>query len=59
MHTGGRHFPKEVILTAIRWYLTYPLSYRQVEELLAERGAKKLPNPPIELPDWLEDTRTS
>ncbi len=38
MHTRGRHFPKEVILTAIRWYLTYPLSYRQVEELLAERA---------------------
>lgn len=29
------------------------------EKLLAERGAQKLPNPPIELPDWLEDTRTS
>ncbi len=38
MHTRGRQFPKEVILTAIRWYLTYPLSYRQVEELPAERG---------------------
>lgn len=25
--------------------------------LLAERGAKRLPDPPIELPDWLEDTR--
>ena len=29
------------------------------EKLLAEKGAKKLPNPPIDLPDWLEDTRTS
>lgn len=28
------------------------------DRLLAERGARKLPNPPIELPDWLEDTRT-
>ena len=27
------------------------------ETLLAEKGAKRLPNPPIELPDWLEDTR--
>lgn len=26
--------------------------------LLKERGAVQLPNPPIELPDWLEDTRT-
>jgi len=29
------------------------------EGLLAEKGAKKLPNPPIELPAWLEDTRSS
>ena len=27
--------------------------------LLEERGAVHLPNPPIELPDWLEDTRTN
>jgi quercetin dioxygenase-like cupin family protein len=27
------------------------------EKLLAEKNAKRLPNPPIELPDWLEDTR--
>ena len=24
---------------------------------LESKGAKRLPNPPIELPDWLEDTR--
>lgn len=40
MNTCGRHFPKSVILTAVRWYLTYPLSYRQVEELLTERGIR-------------------
>lgn len=28
------------------------------EKLLASKGAAKLPNPAIELPDWLEDTRT-
>ncbi len=38
MNTKGRHFPKDVILTAVRWYLCYSLSYRHVEELLAERG---------------------
>jgi hypothetical protein len=27
--------------------------------LLKERGAVQLPNPPIELPDWLEDTRSN
>jgi putative transposase len=34
----GAHFPPEVILTGIRWYLAYPLSTRHVEELLEERG---------------------
>ena len=28
------------------------------EKLLAERGVEQLPNPPIDLPDWLEDTRS-
>ena len=31
-------FPREVIVLAVRWYLRYGLSYRDVEELLAERG---------------------
>jgi transposase-like protein len=31
-------FPPEVIPLAVRWYLRYSLSYRDVEELLAERG---------------------
>ena len=34
----GFRFPSEVIVVAIRWYLRYGLSYRDVEELLAERG---------------------
>ena len=34
----GAHFPKEVILMGVRWYLTYPLSTRHVEELMEERG---------------------
>lgn len=29
--------PREVIAVAVRWYLRYGLSYRDVEELLAER----------------------
>ena len=33
MNTSGRHFPKDVILTTIRWYLRYNLSYRDIEEL--------------------------
>jgi IS6 family transposase len=31
-------FPPEVIVLAVRWYLRFHLSYRDVEELLAERG---------------------
>jgi transposase-like protein len=34
----GAHFVKEIILTCARWYVAYPLSYRQVEELMQERG---------------------
>ena len=33
-----RHFQKELILMAVRWYLAYALSYRDIEELMAERG---------------------
>ena len=35
---AGFGFPPEVILLAVRWYLRYGLSYRDVVELLAERG---------------------
>jgi IS6 family transposase len=35
---AGFRFPPEVIVVAVRWYLRYNLSYRDVEELLAERG---------------------
>ena len=35
---AGFRFPREVISLAVRWYLPYGLSYRDVEELLAERG---------------------
>ena len=34
----GTHFPSDIILMGVRWYLAYPLSYRHVEELLEERG---------------------
>jgi transposase, IS6 family len=35
---AGFRSPREVISVAVRWYLRYGLSYRDVEELLAERG---------------------
>src|SRR5262249_3978640 len=34
----GAHFPQEIILTGVRWYVAYPLSTRHVEELMRERG---------------------
>jgi transposase-like protein len=37
---AGFRFPPEVIVVAVRWYLRYNLSYRDVEELLAERGVE-------------------
>ena len=34
----NRHFKADIIMMAMRWYLSYSLSYREVEELLLERG---------------------
>jgi putative transposase len=36
----GAHFPAEVILRGVRWYVAYPLSTRHVEELMEERGVE-------------------
>src|SRR5260370_23678080 len=33
-----RHFEAEIILLCVRWYLRYALSYRDLEEMLQERG---------------------
>ena len=37
---AGFGFPPEVIVLAVRWYLRFGLSFRDVEELLAERGVE-------------------
>jgi IS6 family transposase len=37
---AGFRFPPEVIVLAVRWYLRFGLSYRDLEELLAERGVE-------------------
>jgi putative transposase len=34
----GRHFPKGLLLMAVRWKTALPLSYRAIEELMEERG---------------------
>ena len=36
----GSHFERAVILWGIRWYLAYPISYRQLEEMMQERGVE-------------------
>ena len=40
VHLKGAHFPREIILTGVRWYVAYPLSTRHVEELMEERGVE-------------------
>jgi IS6 family transposase len=37
---AGFCFPPDLIVLAVRWYLRFGLSYRDVEELLAERGVQ-------------------
>ena len=32
------HYPLEVMLVRARWYAAYPLSFRNIEEMMAERG---------------------
>ena len=34
----GAHFPKDVILYAVFFYVRYSVSYRDLEEIMAERG---------------------
>jgi hypothetical protein len=34
----GRHFQADIILICTRWYLRYALSYRDIEEMMTERG---------------------
>ena len=38
MSFKGCHFEKEIVLLCTRWYLAYPLSYRNLEEMMNERG---------------------
>ncbi len=36
----GHRFEQDIILTSVRGYLSYPLSYRNLDEVLAERGVE-------------------
>jgi putative transposase len=41
----GAHCAKDVILTCVRWYVAYPLRYRQTEDLMQERGWRSITRP--------------
>ena len=34
----GRHFDREIIVLCVRWYLRYKLSFRDLVEMMGERG---------------------
>src|SRR6202008_336141 len=36
----GSHFEREIVLWGVRWYVAYPISYRQLEEVMEERGVE-------------------
>lgn len=36
----GSHYPKDVILNAVFFYVRYAVSYRDMEEIMAERGVR-------------------
>jgi hypothetical protein len=41
MDFKGTQFEKEIILWGVRWYVAYPISYRQLEEMRGERGGHR------------------
>src|ERR1700679_3834000 len=40
----GCHFEPEATLWAVRWYVEYPTEYRQLQDMMAERGMKVDPD---------------
>ena len=38
MDCKGSQFERDIILWGVRWYVAYPISYRQLEEMMQERG---------------------
>jgi len=37
----GSQFEREIILWGVRWYMAYPVSYRQLEEMMGEWGGRR------------------
>jgi hypothetical protein len=52
----ARHFEQEIIVLCVRWYLRYKLSYRDLVEMMAERG---LPIAHTTILRWFSGTRQS
>jgi transposase-like protein len=55
-----RHFQADLILLCVRWYLRYALSYRDLEEIMLERGYTSITQPSIAgfspmLQNWRSD----
>ena len=40
MDFKGSPFERDIILWGVRWYVAYPISYRQLEEMMQERGVE-------------------
>jgi len=40
MDFKGRQFERHIVLWGVRWYVAYPISYRQLEEMMQERGVE-------------------
>lgn len=38
LNFSGRHYPQDIIMRALRYYLAYKLSYREIEEIFSERN---------------------
>ena len=34
------YFPPDIIFWGVRWYCLYPISYRQIEEMMCDRGVE-------------------
>ena len=46
MDFKGSHFEREIVLWGVRWYVAYPISYRQLEEMMGEGSVASLPASP-------------
>ncbi len=54
----GRHFQHDMTLQSVRWYLAYSLSYRDIEELMHERGFS-VDHSTIQRPGFRDSTTAS